>query len=88
MGKRKFSEEQIINVLKESEKGKKTVDICRECGISDVTFYRWKEKYSGLSVNELRRLKQLEEENRRLKKLVAEQALDIMILKDVNEKNF
>ena len=84
----KYSEEQIIGILKESESGVKTVDICRQYGISDVTFYNWKAKYGGLTVNEARRLKVLEEENRRLKQIVAEQALDIQVLKAVNSKNF
>ena len=88
MGKKKFSEEQIIGILKEAESGVKIVDLCRKHGMSDAAYYNWKTKYSGLTVSELRRLKGLEEENRRLKNIVAEQALDIRALKEINEKNF
>jgi putative transposase len=88
MGKKKFSEEQIIGILKEAESGVKIVDLCRKHGMSDAAYYNWKTKYSGLTVSELRRLKALEEENRRLKNIVAEQALDIRALKEINEKNF
>jgi len=83
MKKKRFSEEQIIGVLKEAEAGMKVVDLCRKHGISDVTFYKWRSKYGGLEVSEARRLKQLEEENQRLKRLVADQALDIQVLKEV-----
>ncbi len=88
MWKKKYSEEQIIRVLKEVESGLKVAEVCRNHGISDVTYYNWKSKYSGLSISELRRLKALEEENRRLKNIVAEQALDIRALKEINGKNF
>ncbi len=83
MKKKRFNEEQIIGVLKEAEAGMKVVDLCRKHGISDVTFYKWRSKYGGLEVSEARRLKQLEEENQRLKRLVADQALDIQVLKEV-----
>jgi len=83
MKKKRFSEEQIIGVLKEAEAGMKVVDLCRKHGISDVTFYKWRSKFGGLEISEARRLKQLEEENRRLKRLVADQALDIQVLKEV-----
>lgn len=86
-GKR-FSEEQIIGILKEAEGGVPVLDLLRKHGIAQGTFYRWKAKYGGLELNEAKRLKQLEEENRRLKRLVADQALDIQILKDVNSKNW
>ena len=86
-GKR-YSEEQIIRILQEAESGVKTADLCRKYGMSDATFYNWKAKYGGLSVSEVRRLKSLEEENRRLKKIVGDQALDIDALKAVLEKNF
>ena len=85
-GKR-FTEEQIIGVLKEAETGLPQPDLLRKHGISQGTFYRWKAKYGGLDVSEARRLKSLEDENRRLKRLVADQALDIQILKDINSKN-
>ena len=88
MKKRRFTEEQIIGILKQSEAGMKVVEVCRRNGISDATFYKWREKYGGMTVSEARRLHQLEEENSRLKRLVAEQVLDIVMLKDVNGKNF
>ena len=83
MKKKRFSEEQIIGVLKEAEAGMKVVDLCRKHGISDVTFYKWRSKFGGLEISEARRLKRLEEENQRLKRLVADQALDIQVLKEV-----
>ena len=86
-GKR-FKEEQIIAVLKEAEAGVSVTDLCRKYGICDGTFYNWKAKYGGLTVSESRRMKSLEEENRRLKHLVAEQALEIHTLKAVVSKNF
>ena len=85
--KKRFTEEQIIRILKEHESGKKAADIIREHGISEQTFYRWKSKFGGMDVNEARRLKQLEEENRRLKEMVADLLLDNKILKDVISKN-
>ena len=88
MVRKRFGEEQIIGILKEAEAGTKVLDICRKYGISDATFYNWKTKYSGLTVSELKRLKALEDENRRLKSIVADQALDIRALKDVVSKNF
>ena len=86
-GKR-FSEEQIIGILKEWETGVQIGDISRKHGVCENTLYRWKSKYGGMELSEAKRLKALEEENRRLKRLVAEQALDIQILKDVNSKNW
>jgi len=83
----RFSEEQIIGILKESEGGAKVTELCRRHGISEATFYTWRNKYGGLEISEMRRLRQLEEENRRLKSIVAEQALDIRALKDVLAKN-
>jgi putative transposase len=79
--RRRFTEEQIISILKESEAGAKTPDLCRQHGISTQTYYRWKRKYGGLEVNEARRLRQLEDENRKLKQLVAELTLDKQALK-------
>lgn len=85
--KKRFTEEQIIRVLKEHEGGKRAADIIREHGISEQTFYRWKSKFGGMDVSEAKRLRQLEEENRRLKEMVADLSLDNKILKDVISKN-
>lgn len=81
--KKRFTEEQIIKVLEEAKSGLKVEDLCRKHGISQPTYYNWKSKYDGLSLSDLRRLKTLEAENGRLKRLVADQALDIVALKDV-----
>src|SRR5579862_5953191 len=83
----RFSEEQIIGILREHEAGAKAPELCRRHGISDATFYKWKAKYGGLEVSEARRLKALEDENRRLKKLLAEAMLDNAALKDILGKN-
>ena len=84
----RLSEEQIVGILKEAEAGgTKIAELCRRHGISDATFYNWRNKYGGLEVSELRRLRQLEDENRRLKSIVADQALDIRALRDVLAKN-
>ena len=88
MARRRHTEEQIIGVLKEAEAGAKAADLCRKHGISEPTFYHWKARYSGLTVSELRRLKTLEEENRRLKQIVADQTLDNRVLKELLSKNF
>jgi putative transposase len=85
---KRHTEEQIIGVLKESEAGMKTPELCRKHGISEGTFYHWKDKYGGMTVSEMRRLRALEEENRRLKQIVADQALDIRALKEINSKNW
>ena len=85
---KKYTEEQIIAVLREGEAGAKVGDLCRKYGMSDATYYNWKAKYAGLTVSELKRLKSLEEENRRLKQIVGEQALDIRALKELLAKNF
>jgi len=84
----RFTEEQIIAILREQEAGSKTADVCRKHGISGATFYKWKAKYGGLDVSDARRLKTLEDENRRLKKLLAEAMLDNAMLKDINEKKW
>jgi putative transposase len=81
--KKRFSEEQIIAVLKEAEAGAKVLDLCRKHGISDATFYNWKAKYAGMTVADLHRLKELEAENLKLKRIVADQALDNAALKDL-----
>ena len=88
MQKSRYTEEKIIKILKEAEAGKKVVDVCREYGISDATFYKWRSKYGGMDVSDAKRLKQLEDENRRLKKLLADTMLDKQILQDVIEKKF
>ena len=82
-----FSEEQIIAILKEQENGLSTKDVCRRHGISSATFYKWKSKYGGLNVYDARKLKALEAENNKLKKLLAEQMLDNAVLKDINAKS-
>jgi len=82
MRKSRFSEEQIISILREQEQGRPTPEVCRAHGISANTFYRWKSKYGGMEVSDARRLKQLEDENARLKRLLAEQVLDNTMLKD------
>lgn len=84
----RFNEEQIIAILKQSEAGAKTGDLCRQHGISAATFYNWRSKYGGMEVSEAKRLKQLEEENAKLKRIVADQALDITMLKDVLGKKW
>jgi putative transposase len=83
MKRSRFSEEQIIAILREQEAGAKTADVCRKHGISDATFYKWKAKYGGMKVSDARRLKVLEDENTKLKKLLAEAMLDNAILRDV-----
>ena len=87
MRRSRFSEDQIIGVLREHEAGVKTADLCRKHGISDATFYNWKSKYGGLTVSDAARLRTLEDENRRLKKLLAESMLDVSALKDLLAKN-
>ncbi len=88
MKRKKYTEEQIIQVLKEGEAGATVADLSRKYGMSDASYYHWKAKYAGLSVSDLKRLKALEEENRRLKQIVAEQALDNRALKELLSKNF
>jgi len=85
---KRYTEEQIIAVLREGDAGARVADLCRKYGMSDATYYNWKAKYVGLTVSELKRLKALEEENRRLKQIVGEQALDIRALKELLSKNF
>ena len=88
MKRKRFSEEQILAVLKQAETGRPVAELCREHGVSDATFYTWRKKYSGLELNDLKELRRLEDENRRLKKLVADQALDIQALRDVVKKKW
>ncbi len=86
MKRSRFTEEQIIGILKEQEAGAKTADVCRKHGISNATFYKYKAKYGGMDVSDARKLKALEDENAKLKKLLAEAMLDNAILKDVASK--
>ena len=88
MKRKRFSEEQIIAVLKEHDAGVKTADLCRKHGISEATFYNWKSKYGGLEVSEAKRLRALESENAKLKKLLAEAHLDNAALKDLLTKKW
>jgi putative transposase len=87
MRKSRFKEEQIIAILAEQERGLTTAEVCRKHGVSAATFYKWKAKFGGLDVSEARKLKSLEEENRQLKKLLAESMLDNAVLKDLLGKN-
>ena len=88
MKTKRYSTEQIINILKEADDGMPVKDLCRKHGVSDATIYNWKSKYGSMSVSEAQRLKELEDENRRLKKLVADYALDIQMLKEINSKKW
>jgi putative transposase len=88
MKRSRFNEEQIIAILREQEAGARTEEVCRKHGISSATFYKWKAKYGGLEVSEARRLKALDDENRRLKKLLAEAMLDNAMLKDIAAKKW
>jgi putative transposase len=87
MKRSRFAEEQIIGILREQEAGQNTADVCRKHGISGATFYKWKAKYGGLEVSDAKRLRALEEENAKLKKLLAEAMLDNTVLKDISTKN-
>jgi len=88
MARRRHTEEQILQILKEHEAGAKTPDLCRRHGVSSHTFYRWKSKYGGLELSEMKRLRQLEDENRRLKHLVADLTLDKQALELMLSKKF
>lgn len=86
--KSQFTEEQIIRALKEVDAGAKAADVCRRLGVTETTFYRWKSKFGGMDVSDARRLKQLEDENRRLKQMVADQALELQAAKLVLSKKW
>ena len=92
MAKKRYSTEQIIKMLREAEiglaQGLKTGEVCRKLGIAEQTYYRWRKEYGGLRTDQAKRLKQLEKENNRLKKIVADQAIDLAILKEVSSGNF
>lgn len=88
MKRSRFTEEQIIGVLKEHQAGLSAAELCRKHGISDATFYNWRSKYGGMEVSEAKRLKQLEDENAKLKKLLAESVMDISTLREMLGKNF
>jgi putative transposase len=88
MKKSRFTEQQIVSILKQSEAGEPVGKLVRRHGISEMTFYRWKKKYSGVGVSEAKRLKRLEEENRRLKRVVADQALNLQVLNELLGKDF
>ncbi len=88
MKRSRFTEEQIIGVLREQEAGMKTADVCRKHGISEATFYKWKAKYGGLEVSDAKRLRVLEDENAKLKRLLAEAMLDNAVLKDLASKKW
>ena len=88
MKRSRFTEEQIIAVLKEHQAGLGAAELCRKHGISDATFYNWRSKYGGMEVSEAKRLKQLEDENAKLKRLLAEQMMDVATLREMLGKNF
>jgi len=88
MKRSRFSEEQIIGILKEHQAGLSATELCRKYGFSDATFYKWRSKYGGMDVSDAKRLKALEAENQKLKKLLAEQMLDVSTLKEMLGKNF
>jgi putative transposase len=88
MKKSRFSEEKIVKILQEAESGVSVADLCRKHGMSDAAFYTWRQKFGGLTVTDLKRLKTLEEENRKLKKIVADQALKIDAIEDLLTKKF
>ena len=88
MKRSRYTEDQIVGILKEAEAGISVAELCRKYGMSDATYYNWKAKYGGMSSSDLKKLKQYESENSKLKQMVAEQALDIRALKEVVSKNF
>ncbi len=87
-GRKRRSEAEIVTVLRRVDEGAKVTDICRELGVSEATYHRWRAKYSGMTVNELKRVREIEAENTQLKKIVADQALQIHAMKEVMKKNW
>ena len=88
MKRKRYTDEQIVQVLKEAEAGAKTADLCRKYGMSEQSFYKWKSRYSGMDISMLKKLKSLEDENSKLKHLLADQLLDYKVLKELLSKNF
>ena len=88
MKRKRYSEEQIIGILKEAEAGVPVKDLCRKHGMSETSFYKWRIKFGGMEVSDAKKLRELEAENRRLKQIVADQALDIVMLKDLNSRKW
>lgn len=88
MPRKRYTEEQIVNILKEHAAGAKAPDLCRKYGVSENTFYNWRTKFAGMTVPDIKKLRALEEENRRLKQMVAEQALELRAAKDILSKNW
>jgi len=88
MTRKRYTEEQIVAILKEGQAGISTADLCRKYGMSDASYYKWRAKFAGMEVSDVKKMRQLEDENRRLKTMVAEQALDIQALKAINSKNW
>ncbi len=88
MRRSRFTEAEIVGILKEAEAGAKVGELCRRVGVAETTFYRWRKRYGGLEVDQAKKLKAVEEENRRLKRLVADQALNIQVLKDALGKEW
>ena len=88
MKRKRYTEEQIIGLLREAEAGMSVADVCRKHGIAEASFYAWRKKYAGMQVREAKRMRELEDENRRLKRLVADQALDLHLMRELNQKKF
>jgi putative transposase len=88
MPRKRYTEEQIVNILKEHASGAKAPDLCRKYGVSENTFYNWRTKFAGMTVPDIKKLRALEDENRRLKQMVAEQALELRAAKDILSKNW
>jgi putative transposase len=88
MARKRYTEEQIVSILKESAAGAKTLELCRKYGVSEGTFYNWRQKFAGMTVPDIKKLRALEDENRRLKQMVADQALELRAAKELLSKNW